>query len=108
MGDHMKTAAELMELCAVRQDWKHMMLWNWAYPYEKQMREWVNAWPPIPDDDDRKLYVFKYRQVYDAIYSLPDNPDAWICCAVRDRMTEECKLMNRILNQYGSTLADRA
>ena len=94
----MKTAKELMKDIESRDDWKHLRLWSWAHAYEAKMTEWNNMFPPV--SDDRRLYINTYKQVYDAVDSLPDNPPAWVCVAIRHKMQEECKMMDGILDRF--------
>ncbi len=96
----MKTANELMKTCIARDDWKHLRLWRWASDYESKMLEWNNILPPV--DDDRRVYINIYKQVYDAIDSLPDNPNPWVCCAVSHEMDKEREVMNEIIARFGN------
>lgn len=94
----MRTAKELMTEIDVRDDWKHMKLWSWAHDYETKAAEWNNLFPPV--SDDRRLYINTYRQVYEAIDSLPDNPPAWVCVAINHELHAEREMMNGILTRF--------
>ena len=94
----MKTAKELMKDLNVRDDWKHLKLWNWANDYETKATEWNNIMPPV--SDDRYVYIHIYRAVYEAIDSLPDNPCNWLCCAVSHELSRERKTMDGILEEF--------
>lgn len=94
----MKTAKELMKIAKERDDWKHLKLWTWAHDYEEKMNEWNNLLPPV--NDDRRLYINIYNQVYNAIDSLSDNPPAWVCVAITHEMSNERKVMDEILATF--------
>ena len=94
----MKTVKELLRICEARDDWKHYKLWRWAYFYEAKATEWNNIFPPVADD--RRVYINIFKQVYDAIDSLPDNPNSWVCCAVAHEILKERKTMNEILSRF--------
>ncbi len=94
----MKTAKELMKDAAARDDWKHLTLWSWAHDYENKATEWNNIFPPVADD--RRLFINTYKQVYEAIDSLPDNPQSWICVAISHELYNERGMMNGILARF--------
>lgn len=94
----MLKAKELAHIHDARQDWKHLKLWSWAHDYEKKAEEWNNIYPPV--SDDRRLFINTYKQVYDAIDSLTDNPNSWVCVAVNAKVAEERKMMNGILARF--------
>ena len=94
----MLKAKELMRISEARDDWKHLKLWSWAYAYEKKAEEWTNVFPPV--SDDRRLFINTYRQVYEAIDSLNDNPHSWVCVAVNDKVREARKMMDGIIARF--------
>lgn len=94
----MKTAKELMKEHQAKDDWKSLKLWSWANEYEKKATEWNNIFPPVADD--RRLFINTYNQVYEAVESLPDNPPAWVCCAITHEMYNEMGIMNNILSRF--------
>jgi len=94
----METAKELMKALRACDDWKHLKLWNWAHEYEEKAIEWNNIFPPV--SDDRRLYINTYKQVYEAVDSLPDNPCSWVCCAVAHEIDKEREMMDGILARF--------
>lgn len=94
----MKTARELRDICMTRDDWKYLKLWNWAFRYETKANEWNEIFPPV--SDDRRLYINIYNIVYDAIESLSDNPNNWICVAIQHEIDKEAHLMDDILSRF--------
>lgn len=94
----MKTARDLMREHRLKDDWKSLKLWVWVYDYGYKAVEWNNIFPPVKDD--RRLFIKIYNQVYEAIESLPDNPPAWICCAITHEMDNEKRVMNRIRERF--------
>ena len=94
----MKTARGLSERCRSNKTWKNVRLWMWALTYESKANEWNEIFPPVKDD--RRLFINTYRQVYDAIDSLSDNPNNWICCAVMHEITKESDMMDGILSRF--------
>lgn len=97
----MKTAKELWEMARARDDWKHLRLWSWAYDFEAKMHEWNNLFPPV--DDDRRVFINTYQLVYDALDSMPDNPNNWVCVACNRKLDEERKMMNDILARFADS-----
>ena len=94
----MKTAKELARIFEARDDWKHLKLWSWAHDYEQKANDWNNIFPPVTDD--RRVFINTYKQVYDAIDSMNDNPCSWVCCAINEKVNEERKMMNGILKRF--------
>ena len=94
----MKTAKELMKYAEERDDWKHLKLWSWAHDYEAKANEWNNLFPPVKDD--RRLFINTYRQVYEAVDSLSDNPPAWVCMAINHEIYAEKAMMDSILSRF--------
>lgn len=94
----MKTAKELLQDPKTRDNWKTLKLFTWACNYEAKMIEWNNLFPPV--EDDRRVYINTYEQVYKAIDSLPDNPPAWVCMAITHELIAERGLMNSILSRF--------
>lgn len=86
------------EKALARNDWKSLKLWNWAHDYEAKAVEWNNIFPPVYDD--RRVYINTYYQVYNAIESLTDNPNNWVCCAVNHEIEREREMMNSILARF--------
>lgn len=94
----MKTAKELMREYQAKDDWKSLKLWNWVHDYGDKAAEWNNIFPPVADD--RRLFINTYNQVYEAIDSLPDNPNSWVCCAINHEVYNERGMMNDILARF--------
>ena len=94
----MKTAKELMREHTVKDDWKSLKLWSWVHDYGDKANEWNNIFPPVADD--RRLFINVYNIVYQAIESLPDNPNNWVCCAIIHEIHTEQEMMNKILAAF--------
>lgn len=91
----MKSPKELMDIAIQRHDWKHLKLWFWANQYEAKATEWNNLYPPVTDD--RRVFIDTYKQVYDAIDSLSDNPNSLVCVAMNQSVRQEAERMDKIL-----------
>lgn len=89
---------ELLKIGIQRGDWKHLKLWSWVNRYEAKAEEWNNLYPPVTDD--RRVYINTYKQVYDAIDSLPDNPNNLVRVAMNRILCEECERMDKILKGF--------
>lgn len=96
----MKTAKELLPIAMERDDWKHMKLWVLANAYEKKATEWNDIFSPVADD--RRVFINTYRQLYEAVDSLTDNPNNVVCVAMNNYITEERKMMDEILEHFCS------
>ncbi len=94
----MKTAKELARINDAYDDWKSLKLWVLASKYEKVYHEWNNIFPPVTDD--RRIFLNTYKQVYEAIDSLTDNPNSWVCVAVNRLFHEDDEMMGEILARY--------
>ena len=88
-----KTAKELMKEFGSTDDWKSLKLWSWVYQYGDVAEEWNNIFPPVVDD--RRVFINTFYQVYNAIDSLPENPNAWVCCAISHEVEAETKRKER-------------
>ena len=94
----MKTAKELLPMATSRHDWKHLKLWVLANAYEKKAKEWNEIRPPVADD--RRLFINVYRQLYEAIDSLPDNPNNVVCVAMNRYISDEREMMDEIMMRF--------
>lgn len=94
----MKTAKELLPMATSRHDWKHTKLWVLANAYEKKATEWSDIFPPVADD--RRVFINTYRQIYEAIDSLPDNPLSVVAVAMNRYITGERSMMDEIMRRF--------
>ena len=94
----MKAAKELLPRATSRHDWKHLKLWVLANAYEKKASEWNDIFQPVTDD--RRVFINTYRQLYEAIDSLPDNPNNIVCVAMNHYISEEREMMDEILERF--------
>lgn len=93
-----RTENELLKIAVQRDDWKWTKLWVWAHEYQAQAMTWNDIFPPV--SDDRRVFINTYWMVYTAIESVSDNPPAWVCCAINDKMKQEAKFMDEILRMF--------
>ena len=94
----MKTAKELLKIAMERDDWKHTKLWVLANAYEKKANEWNEIMPPVADD--RRIFINTYHQLYNAVDSLPDNPNNVVCVAMNRYISEEREMMDEIMMRF--------
>lgn len=94
----MKSASELMEIAIKRDSWKYLKLWVWAHDYGDKAEEWNNIMPPVTDD--RRIFINTYRQIYEAIESLPENPHNVVTVAMNHFIAEERLMMDEIRGRF--------
>lgn len=94
----MKSASELAEIAIRRDSWKYLKLWVWAHDYGYKMDEWNNIMPPVTDD--RRIFINTYRQIYEAIESLPENPNNIVKVAMNRYIDSERTEMNNIIRRF--------
>ena len=94
----MKTASELAEIAIKRDSWKYLKLWVWAHDYGYKADEWNNIMPPVTDD--RRIFINTYRQIYEAIESLPNNPHNVVTVAMNSYIQEERQMMDEIKGRF--------
>ena len=82
----------------MRDDWKSLKLAVLNMEYGKQADEWNNMFPPVTDD--RRVFINIYHQIVDAVKSLPDNPNAFVCVAMNRLIAEEKKTMDEIKSHF--------
>lgn len=89
---------ELIKIALQRDCWKWSKIWSWAHVYQAQVLAWNDIYPPVTDD--RRIFINTYVMVYEALESMSDNPPAWICCAINDKMSREAEFMDEILRRF--------
>ena len=94
----MKTASELAEIAIRRDSWKYLKLWVWAHDYGYKANEWNNIMPPVTDD--RRIFINTYRQIYEAIESLPENPHSVVTVAINSYIQGERQMMDEIKRRF--------
>lgn len=94
----MKSASELAEIAIRRDSWKYLKLWVWAHDYGYKADEWNNIMPPVTDD--RRIFINTYRQIYEAMESLPENPNNIVAAAMSRYITEERQMMDEIKGRF--------
>lgn len=94
----MKSASELAEIAIRRDSWKYLKLWVWAHDYGYKADEWNNIMPPVADD--RRIFINTYRQIYEAIESLPENPHNVVTVAMNSYIQEERQMMDEIKRRF--------
>lgn len=82
----------------MRDDWKSLKLWDLIDRFGKQFDEWNNSFPPV--NDDRRLFITRFNQMYQAIDSLTDNPNTIVCCAMNTYLEAEYKAMQEIVERF--------
>jgi len=94
----MKSASELAEIAIKRDSWKYMKLWVWAHDYGYKADEWNDIMPPVTDD--RRIFINTYRQIYEAIESLPENPNSIVAVAMNRYIKSERFQMDEIKRRF--------
>ena len=46
--------------------------------------------------DDRRVYFNTYNMIIEALKELPDEPSAYVCCAMNHYIDEDLKRLDRI------------
>lgn len=75
--------------------WKERKLDNIKFFYGDLAEKYDNGY-----GDDRQVFVNLYNMIIEAIESLPDEPNNYICCAVNHSIHDDCKIMDRISNYF--------
>lgn len=70
--------------------WKQKKLDYIAFIYGRKLSEYEGH------NDDRRLYINMYNIITEAINSLPDEPNNYICCAVNHKLDEDFAVMDDI------------
>ena len=94
----MKKASELAKIAIKGDSWKYLKLWVWAHDYGDKAEEWSNIMPPVTDD--RRVFINTYRQIYEAIESLPENPHNFVTVAMNHYIAEERLMMDEIIGRF--------
>lgn len=81
-----------------RKSWRCIKLAALMHEYGREYFEWVNEWPPV--SDDRRVYCQTVQNVYMGILSIPENPPAWIACAVNHEYESEKEMLDRIRGRF--------
>lgn len=58
--------------------------------FEKDAKRWENK------TDDRKLFSNMYYMIVNAVMSLPEEPNNFVCCAMNEAINEEIQTMQKI------------
>ena len=78
----------------VPKTWKSRKLWQIRRKYEDNIEKWKDA------HDDRRLFVNMFNIMIEAICSLPEEPDNFICVAMNDKIDKYMETMNDILERF--------
>ncbi|MBQ6595324.1 MAG: hypothetical protein IJH78_06700 [Clostridia bacterium] len=76
--------------------WKQVHMTYLTHFYGKRAEEWSS----IPERDDRVLFVNVYRMMLEAIATLPENPNIYVCVAMDKKMQEDRKILDRVLGSF--------
>lgn len=75
--------------------WKERKLDNITFFYGDLAKKYDNGY-----GDDRQVFVNLYNMIIEALESLPDEPNNYICCAVNHSISDDRKTMDRISNYF--------
>ena len=50
--------------------------------------------------DDRLVYCNLYQMMIEALESLPDEPNNYVCVALNKKMEKDCSTLTSILNVF--------
>ena len=78
--------------------WKERQIdrFRWDYGFHAELF--------ADEHDDRRLLANIYNLIMEALQSLPDNPNNYVCCAMNHRFEEDKKIMDGILERYQNGL----
>lgn len=62
--------------------------------YGKKAEEWKDM------HDDRRVYANTYRMILEALESLPEEPNNYVCVAMNRMIGEDRELMDKILEHF--------
>ena len=78
-----------------KKTWKQQKLDFLKHPYGKYIDEFRGC------HDDRRVYYNIYQQIVEAVESLDDNPNNYVCVAVNDAIRADLMMMDDILVRFG-------
>ena len=74
--------------------WKQQQLHLLRYQYGPYVRKWAEA------TDDRLIFCNTFRQMEEALRSLPAEPHVYVRVAMLRQMKEDQALMGRIIRKF--------
>ena len=78
-----------------KKTWKQQKLDFLKHLYGKYIDEFRGC------HDDRRVYYNIYQQIVEAVESLDDNPNNYVCVAVNDAIRADLMMMDDILVRFG-------
>lgn len=76
-----------------KEGWLDHMKWFYGPAYE--------AFSAQDPHDDRRIYINTYNMIVEAIKSLPDEPNNYVCVALNRLMDEDLEVMRDIGKRFG-------
>ena len=76
----------------MEQTYKQLHVNYLKHRYGKNAAKWANN----TVYDDRVVYCNIYRQMLEALESLPDNPNNYVCVALNWKMKQDCDTLDEI------------
>lgn len=77
--------------------WKTLHLDHLKFKYAAKAAEWTAA---EYLHDDRLVFVNVYRLMIEALESLPDEPNNYICVAMNAKMEKDRQMLDEILDVF--------
>ena len=77
--------------------WKALHIAFLKFRYEAKAAEWTKA---EFLHDDRLVFVNVYRLMIEALSSLPENPNNYVCVAMNAKMEKDRQMLDKILDVF--------
>lgn len=74
--------------------WKEQKLDYLKWLFEEKAVLWKN------EHDDRKLFSIMYFKIKEAVESLDDEPNLYVCVAMNNRISEDVATMEDIIEHF--------
>lgn len=74
--------------------WKEKQIDSLRFDFGLYAERWENT------HDDRRVMSNTYFMLIEGLESLPANPPAWVCVAIRKTLQEEESRMKNVIRRY--------
>ena len=79
--------------------WKERKLEHIEYFYGKAYEQFKAE----DAHDDRRVYINVYEMIIEAVKSLEDEPNNYVCVAMNDYIKHDLEILRRIGKRFGRT-----